>query len=63
MPEHRRALLLRGVAGAHRDLDVGLEARERAAQVALDVVVQGLERRDVDEPRPLPGCAISRSRP
>ncbi len=51
MPEHRRALLLGRVAGPHRDLDVGLEAGERPAQVALDVVVQRLERRDVDEPR------------
>ena len=47
------ALLLRRVAGAHADAQLGLEARERAAQVALDVVVQRLQRRDVDQAQAL----------
>src|SRR5581483_8973720 len=46
--QHRLALLLRRVAGAHGDLQLRLEPRERAAQVALDVVVQRLQRRHVE---------------
>src|SRR2546427_7843717 len=49
--EHRRALLLRRVTGANTDPQLGLQPGKRAAQVALDVVVQGLERRDIDEPQ------------
>ena len=59
------ALLLRGIAGAHADVDVGqrqveavgggAQAGKRAAEVALDVVVEGLERRDVQDPRALLG--------
>ena len=52
--QHRRALLLRRVAGPHADAELRLEARERPAQVALDVVVQRLERRHVEQPEPLP---------
>ncbi len=46
--QHRRALLLRRVAGADGDAQLRLEPGERAAQVALDVVVQRLQRRDVE---------------
>lgn len=49
--QHGRPLLLRRVAGAHRDRDVGADAAQRRAQVALHVVAQRLERRDVDEPQ------------
>ena len=48
--EHRLALALRGVAGADRHRDVAADALERGAQVALDVVGEGLQRGDVDEP-------------
>ena len=48
--QHRRPFPLRRVAGAHRDAHVGADAAQRRLQVALDVVAQGLERRDVDEP-------------
>src|SRR5581483_2729460 len=47
--EHRLALALRGVAGAHRHRQIGADAAQRHAQVAVDVVGEGLERRDVDE--------------
>ena len=53
--EHLAALALRRVAGAHGDAHVGADAAQRGAQVALDVVPEGLERRDVDQPHaPLP---------
>ena len=48
LAQHRRALLLRRVARAHRDAQRRLQPRERPAQVALDVVVQRLQRRDVE---------------
>ncbi len=51
--QHRRALLLRRVAGAHRHGQLRLEPGERAAQVALDVVVERLERRDVQQAQAL----------
>ena len=60
LAEHRRALLLRRVAGAHRDRELRLEPGERPAQVALDVVVQRLQRRDVERgaaPRRAPRAA------
>src|SRR5262249_15610213 len=63
LAEHRRALLLRRVAGADSDAQLGAEPRERAAQVPLDVVVERLERRDVEDAEPLPwsvGEAIDR---
>jgi hypothetical protein len=44
VPEHLGALLLRVVAGANGDAQVGLQAGERPAQVALDVVVERLQR-------------------
>ena len=46
--QHRRALLLRRVAGADGDAELRLEPGERTAQVPLDVVVQRLQRRDVE---------------
>ena len=45
--EHLLPLLLGRVAGADRDAELGLKAGERAAEVALDVVVQRLQRRHV----------------
>ena len=53
--------LLRGVAGANRNPQVRLEACERAAQVALDVVVQRLQRGDVEHAQALPRLLVSRS--
>ena len=51
---HRPALFLAGVAGAQADRDVGADAAQRRAQVALDVVGERLQRRDVDEPDAVP---------
>ena len=51
LAQHLRALLLRRVAGADRDLDVAADPLERRLQVALDVVRQRLERGHVDQPR------------
>ena len=39
--------------GAHRDGQLRLQPGERPAQVPLDVVVQRLQRRDVQQPQPL----------
>ncbi len=47
--QHLTAFPLRRVARAHRHLDVGADAAQRGAQVALDVVAERLERRDVDQ--------------
>ena len=55
LAQHRRALLRRRVARAHRDAQLGAEAGERAAQVALDVVVERLQRGDVEQAEPLAG--------
>src|SRR5438128_2024900 len=55
LAQHRRALALRRVAGADGDAEVALEPRERAAQVALDVVVERLQRGDVEETNALAG--------
>src|SRR3954451_23119628 len=55
LAEHCRALLLRRVSRADGDPELGLETGERAAQVPLDVVVQRLERRDVEEPEACAG--------
>ena len=49
---HGGPLALRRVAGAHGDRHVGADAAQRRAEVALDVVGQRLQRRDVDEARP-----------
>ena len=64
-PQHAPALLGRRVARAHRDarrgqLEAGRRSRranagERRAQVALDVVVECLEGRDVEHPQTLAG--------
>ena len=61
-------LALRRVAGAHADAHVGADAAQRRPQVALDVVAERLERRDVDQPqralarrRPASGSATKRS--
>ena len=51
-------LLLGRVAGADADAELGLEAGERAAQVPLDVVVERLQRRDVEQAEPAAGVAI-----
>ena len=51
LAQHRRALLLRRVARADRDREIAADPLQRRAQVALDVVGERLERRDVDEPR------------
>ena len=51
MAQHRRALAGRRVAGADRNADVEGEAAQRSPQIALDVVGERLQRRDVDEAR------------
>ncbi len=48
---HGGALALRRVAGADRDGDVGADPAQRRAQVAVDVIGERLQRRDVDQPR------------
>jgi hypothetical protein len=52
LAQHRLALLLRRVAGSHGDTKLRLEAGERPAEVPLDVVVQGLQRRDIEDAQP-----------
>ena len=47
--DQRAALLGRRVAGADADAEARAEPGERAAQVALDVVVERLQRRDVED--------------
>ena len=47
--QHRRALLLRGVARAHADAQLRAQPGKRPAQVPLDVVVERLQRRDIEE--------------
>ena len=49
LAQHRLALALRRVAGADRDRQLGADPAQRRAQVAVDVVGQRLQRRDVDE--------------
>ena len=53
LAQHRGALLLRRVAGADADAQLRAQAGERAAQVALDVVVERLQRRDVEQAQAL----------
>ena len=48
--DHVAPVLLRRVAGADADPDVGADPAQRRAQVLLHVVGERLERRDVDEP-------------
>ena len=50
--QHLLPFPLRRVARAHADGERRAEAGERPAQVALDVVVERLERRDVEQPQP-----------
>ena len=56
-------LLLRRVARADADAEVGLDPGERPAQVPLDVVVERLQRRDVEQAEARPGGAIERVDP
>ena len=46
-------LLLRGVAGADADAEIGLDAGKRPAEVPLHVVVERLQRGDVEEAQTL----------
>ena len=50
LPAHPAPLGLRRVAGAQRDRDRRPDPLQRRPQVALDVVGERLERRDVDDP-------------
>jgi hypothetical protein len=50
LAQHLLALLLGGVAGAHSHLELRSDPPQRRAQVAVDVVGERLQRRDVDEP-------------
>ena len=61
LAEHRLALSLRGIPGADRHLQVDADAPQRQAQVAVDVVGQRLERRDVDQPDPGLGVLLALS--
>ena len=56
--EHLPALALVGVARADADRQGRAEPGERAPQVALDVVVERLQRRDVEQPQPLPRARV-----
>ncbi len=55
LAQHRRPLLLRRVSGADGDVERAVQAGQRAAQVPLDVVVERLERRDVQQAKALSG--------
>ena len=57
-PQHPLAVALRRVARAHADRERRADPGERPAEVALDVVVERLERRDVEEPQPLAGRVV-----
>ena len=60
-PPHTRPFGLRGVTGAHQRADVHVgkaercelraDSRERCCEILLDVVGQGLQRRDIDDER------------
>ena len=56
--QHQAALALVGVARPDSDRERRAEARQRAAQVALDVVVERLQRRDVEQPEALAGARV-----
>ena len=56
--QHRGSLLRRRVPRADGDRELGADAGERSAQVSLDVVVQRLQRADVEHLR-----ALARPRP
>ena len=53
LAEHRGAVALRRVAGADRDAELRAEPGQRSAEVPLHVVVQSLQRRDVEQAEPL----------
>ena len=55
LAEHRGAVTLRRIAGADGDVQPRAEPCERAAEVALDVVVERLQRRDVEQAEALAG--------
>ena len=57
-PEHAAALVRRRVAGAHPDRELRAEAGQRKAEVPLDVVVERLERRHVEEAKPRAGRLV-----
>ena len=59
---HRLALALRRVAGAQADRDLRADPLQRRAEVALDVVGERLQRRDVDDPHALARAARARER-
>ena len=56
--QHLAALALVGVARPHADRQRRAEPGERAAEVALDVVVERLQRRDVEQAQPLAGARV-----
>ena len=56
--DHRRPLLGGRVAGAHRDRELRADARERASEVALDVVVERLQGADVEDLDPFTGPGL-----
>ena len=51
--QHRRPLFRGRVSGADGDAEPGAEPRQRSAQVALDVVVERLQRRDIEQAQSL----------
>ena len=57
LAEHRLALALRCVPGPHRDTQVRPDAAQGHAKVAVDVVGERLQRRDVDQPDAPRACA------
>ena len=57
-PQHPLAVALRRVARPHAHRERRADPRERPAEVPLDVVVERLERRDVEEPHPLAGRVV-----
>ena len=62
VPEHLRRAPSRGVSPVRTPTESGeLDAGQRPAQVPLDVVVERLERRDVEHLRPSPASARSRA--
>ena len=56
--EHPPALVGRRVARAHADGELGAQPRERAPQVPLDVVVERLERGDVEKAQTVAGRLV-----
>src|SRR6266511_4729834 len=58
MAEHLRAFPLGRVTGANGDPQLRFQACERPAEVALDVVVERLQRRDVEEAEPPAGLGV-----